>query len=474
MKTNKYRLIIIIFFLAVSAGGVAVSQSNLDKFLLKSEDEILSEVAKLPDKDINLGAVALVLAKGYYPEIDIKKYLFQLDKMAEELKERIGNEDKPQNIVQIINDYLYKTKGFISGYTVTEGKGTEGIYLSSVLDKKEGQCLGLSVLYLALAERLKLPLYAVGLPDHMFVRYDNRTQQINIETSKEGNNLSKNEYLKWLKEWGDEASEKLKDVPEHIGKDYENLAKSIPMTSDDLDRGGYFKNLSKKDVIAHLIINRVSNWVYISKNDKAVKDIEKTILLNPDYPQLWAMISNEYLKIGNMENALKYIEQALKKSPQAFLFFNQRAVLYCRRSEFDKALSDLNEAIKLNPDYVGGYYERGYIFDKRNEYDKALIEVDKAVGVCPGDYKSHLARVKILYYRKKDYDKALEELKTVSHLRPKYARPYYIKGLIYRDTGDYKSAITAFEKCLNLEPNGQYAEPVKKYIEEIKPKIDEE
>jgi regulator of sirC expression with transglutaminase-like and TPR domain len=54
------------------------------------------------------------------------------------------------------------------------------------LEKRSGGCLGVSLLFLMLGERLNLPLKGVRLPGHFFVRYHDGLVRINIEPNRSG------------------------------------------------------------------------------------------------------------------------------------------------------------------------------------------------------------------------------------------------------------------------------------------------
>ena len=45
-------------------------------------------------------------------------------------------------------------------------------FLHKVLSERAGNCIGLTSLYVALGERLGLPLVAMGLPRHVFLRWE--------------------------------------------------------------------------------------------------------------------------------------------------------------------------------------------------------------------------------------------------------------------------------------------------------------
>ncbi len=58
-------------------------------------------------------------------------------------------------------------------------------FLPFVIDNRQGVCLGTSILYLSLAQRLNLPLEIVTPPGHIYLRYRGE-KIINIETTARG------------------------------------------------------------------------------------------------------------------------------------------------------------------------------------------------------------------------------------------------------------------------------------------------
>src|SRR5205807_1806234 len=60
---------------------------------------------------------------------------------------------------------------------------------------RQGVCLGVSILYLCLAQRLDLDLEIITPPGHIYLRYPGKEQMINIETTARGINLPSDTYL---------------------------------------------------------------------------------------------------------------------------------------------------------------------------------------------------------------------------------------------------------------------------------------
>jgi regulator of sirC expression with transglutaminase-like and TPR domain len=69
---------------------------------------------------------------------------------------------------QALHDYLFVERGFHGSRTNYDSASNS--YLNEVLDDREGLPITLSVLYLAIANRIGLPADGIGLPGHFIVR----------------------------------------------------------------------------------------------------------------------------------------------------------------------------------------------------------------------------------------------------------------------------------------------------------------
>jgi regulator of sirC expression with transglutaminase-like and TPR domain len=88
----------------------------------------------------------------------------------------MGNRD-PHRTVSALNRVTFDEEKFAYD---TEPGNPENFLLDRVIVRKRGNCLGLTLVYLTLAERLGLPLRAVYVPSHSFVRYEGNGARINI------------------------------------------------------------------------------------------------------------------------------------------------------------------------------------------------------------------------------------------------------------------------------------------------------
>ena len=133
-----------------------------------ADDSGLNPVWEINATDTSLARTALKIAKESYPEIDSERYLEKIENIIENIKTSLRDETEPEQVIKTMNMVLFNELQF----KYVQTGNLEYISLSKVLDSKVGNCVGLSILYLCIAEGLHLPIYGVSVPEHIFVRYD--------------------------------------------------------------------------------------------------------------------------------------------------------------------------------------------------------------------------------------------------------------------------------------------------------------
>lgn len=126
-------------------------------------------MVRRPEAAIDLAAAAFLVAREEYPSLDVGAYLRRLDEMAVEVGDRIGAERHPQTVAAALARYLFAEMGF-SG-AVDEYFDPRASYLNDVLDRRKGNPLSLSMVYMEVARRFGFPVAGVGLPGHFVVKH---------------------------------------------------------------------------------------------------------------------------------------------------------------------------------------------------------------------------------------------------------------------------------------------------------------
>jgi tetratricopeptide (TPR) repeat protein len=76
------------------------------------------------------------------------------------------------------------------------------------------------------------------------------------------------------------------------------------------------------------------------------------------------------------------------------------------------------------------------------------------------------------YLRKGDLDAAMDRFQDAVEAKPGYAIPFRYIGEIYEKQGKKKPAVKAYQRYVDLYPNGEDADKIRKKIEKLHEEID--
>jgi len=146
--------------------------------------------------DLDIEQAAWLLARTEFPDINVDGYRAWLDQMAAGLFEWIDYRCEPDQIIGVINAYLFEELGFVGNEKNYYEPGNS--YLNRVLDRRTGNPINLALVYLLLARRLRLPITGIGMPGHFVCRFQSTTTEWYIDVFNRGRLLTKSDCVKFL------------------------------------------------------------------------------------------------------------------------------------------------------------------------------------------------------------------------------------------------------------------------------------
>jgi regulator of sirC expression with transglutaminase-like and TPR domain len=193
---------------------------------------------------------------------------------------------------------------------------------SSVFERKQGYCVGIAALYLLLAERLDLPIYAVATPSHVFLRYDDGVTRINIETLQGGASVPDDQYIREQK------------IPE-----------------ESIRRGVFMRNLTTEEFLAQVHNNL--GVVYSERKDyhAAAREYESALHLDPRMPAALYNWGNDLLCEGQYRRAVRRFSKSLRLYPTDVWALNNRGLAYTKMAKRDNATKDFEDALSIDPGF---------------------------------------------------------------------------------------------------------------------------
>ncbi len=147
-------------------------------------------------EELDLEQGAWLFAQTQYPLINVEAYQAMLDGYANELRDRLGSTAEPQDVLTIINQYLFTELAFTGNEE--NYYDPENSYLNRVMDRRTGNPINLCLLYIMLARRLRLPVAGIGLPGHFICRYQATAAEIYLDPFNHGKILTKAECVQYL------------------------------------------------------------------------------------------------------------------------------------------------------------------------------------------------------------------------------------------------------------------------------------
>ena len=448
----------------------------------------IEQVLRLEPEEVDLATAALIISEQWSDMVHGRRYLSQLDDMAYEILERLEDEKllESYKAIAVINKYLFEELGFES---ISEASNPNDLFLHTVLDKRRGYCLSLSILYLSLGERLGLPLYGVVVPGHFFVRYDDGQVRFNIETTGKGGYASDEHYIeKFNVPEGDDDSIYMLNLDkiQTLGCFFNNLGNSYSDIGDtdssqmaleiavDINpslaeshtnlgniylKKGWIKEAVKEyraaleikrdDAKTH---NNLGNAYFQQEwwND-AISEYSKSVNLDPNFIDAYKNLSSAYCRKEMYETAGSWLRQALSLEPEDAGLYKQLGDVYSQMGGYKEAIIQYEKALRLDGDLAEAYYGLGFCCNKLGLFEEEIVAYKEALAIKP-DMVAALVNLGGAYFAKQDYDTAIEFYSRAVRIKPEDSTIRYNLGAVYSNKEDYQQAVIEYRKAIEVEP----------------------
>lgn len=375
--------------------GANLLNRKFKGYYAASEEEVL----KLPPEEIDL-ARGLFLSQFGCSEEAMQKlasYEAMIDLMALQILAKLPANASPETKIAVMNELVFEEMGFRFPPHSLYAKDVDiYTFLPSVLDSRKGVCLGVSILYICLAERLGLKLEMVTPPGHIYVRYRDGSKIINIETTARGIHIDCEDYLTV-----DTRSLELRNKKEVIGLAHYNLAatfwhredpkkiidaylKAKPYLEEDMQLKallGFAYLLQGEKETGENLVNSIRNHLpehAVSKDTMADEYLNGLVGIE-GLKAVFKSVDENRSSIIEKKNALEAI---LKDHPKFASGIFSLATTWLQLHREKEALELLEEYHKLDPNNPTAEYYLAVLHLERYDYNKAwkhLIQTENLV-----------------------------------------------------------------------------------------------
>lgn len=381
-----------------------------------------AEALALPTEEIDLGR-ALFLTQFEGPDAlrHVRSYEAMVDLMALQILVKLSPQADIKEKIYAINQYVFNEMRFRFPPHSLYAKDIDVYtFLPSVLDSRKGVCLGVSILYICLAQRLDLPLEMVTPPGHIYVRSRVGDEVINIETTARGIHMDSDVYLSV-----DTRKLQERTVKEVVGLAYFNQAAVYWHKKDHLKALECY-NKALPYIPNDMLLKQLMAYNYLFSGDettgrKLLQEVRDHV---PDYAVSGDTTASDYLDgkidVAGLKAVMSPVDETresilakkeeiaeiLRKYPQFKAGVFNMGVAWLQLHRIGEALECLNAYHEMDPNDPNAEYFLTILNLERLNYNKAW---------------EHFANVERLTAERDHHPKALKELrKALSKLSPKF------------------------------------------------------
>ncbi|MHC4459320.1 MAG: tetratricopeptide repeat protein [Planctomycetota bacterium] len=165
-------------------------------------------------------------------------------------------------------------------------------------------------------------------------------------------------------------------------------------------------------------------------------------------------VGEAHLGQKNYRAALKELIKAEKLYPKDHILQNDLGIVYRKMGKVDLAIKHFKKAVKLNPKYAPAYNNLGTAYYSKGDWDAAIdyfIKVSEdLLYATPYLAYYNLGRS---YYMKKEYSRAEEYFLKALDVEPRFVEPLVDLGLTYMALGRNSEANAALQSAVEQNPN---------------------
>jgi len=282
----------------------------------------------------------------------------EIARLADRVRPALAAAATDDQVVDAFNRVLLEEEGF--SYDKVAGD-PENFLLGSVLSRKRGNCLGLSMLYLALAERLSVPFRGVCLPSHCFVRHEGNGRARNVEFASRGEGWPDDRYRREFR-----------------------VGPGLP----------YLRSLDGAEMFGVFLKSLGAAYSKKGREEDALRLYNEAVRLFPGLPDGHFNAGVSLQRLGRIDEATGKYRVALSLDPDLARARDNLGILLAIRGDFAGAIAEGLRAVELEPrnpamrgNLASTYYASGDI-------EGAIREFRKAVELAPGNPRARAGLAK--------------------------------------------------------------------------------
>jgi tetratricopeptide (TPR) repeat protein len=233
-------------------------------------------------------------------------------------------------------------------------------------------------------------------------------------------------------------------------------AKAAQSSPHKLDRGAAYYHYA----VAHMYEEQVTVYGRSELANKAIEEYRLAIEADPSSEFLTSGLAELYVKTGRIRDAVMEAQDIIKRDPNNLEAHKLLGRIYLRSlgdmpggngsdNVLKLAIEQYEQIVKIEPNSVDNHLLLGRLYRLNNDLQKSESELKTAVKLDPNSEEA-VTTLSILYTDEGDTAHALQVLSSIPDAG-RSAKLYSALGSTYEQRKEYKKAIDAFKKAIQLD-----------------------
>lgn len=242
------------------------------------------------------------------------------------------------------------------------------------------------------------------------------------------------------------------DVIDKALSDYKRIGQIQPTSV-----GTYITSARAKLQFGHLNTRLGKSDLENNYINEALNDINKAIVIDPQYPLSYVVRANIYQQAKKIPLAIADLNQAIEIDSKNSLFYLMRALLYLQIGKHSSAIPDVTRLIELDPSDDSLFFVRAQVKLSLLDKSGAIADIKQAISIREdnsGDtnaYRIYLASLD----KNQSQDSGVisstsQEL--LSQLQPDSALFYLTRAAVRQSKKDFQGALADYNKVIMIKP----------------------
>ena len=214
--------------------------------------------------------------------------------------------------------------------------------------------------------------------------------------------------------------------------------------------------------LAHMFEEQITIYGRSELSNKAMEEYRLAIEADPSSEFLTSALAELYVKTGRIRDAVLEAQDILKRDPNNLEAHKLLGRIYLRSlgdlpgggnngsdNVLKLAIEQYEQIVKIEPNNVDDHLLLGRLYRLNNDLQKAENELKTAVKLDPNSEEA-ITTLSLLYSDEGDTARALQVLSSVPDTG-RSAKLYAALGATYEQRKEYKSAINAYKRAIQLD-----------------------